>query len=111
MCSDWAIDGNFVTKCGQAGIWVYGTSNVIVANNNSTGNNTTATDGRFDIMVGYVLTSKSLNCKVYANQMGTFGISDAENTIVTNNTIGSIGHNFGTNTKSFNNFINGTWTA
>lgn len=111
----WGVKGNVVTNCGQAGIYIYGSSHVTVEGNNCSVNNTTNTSGRYDIMIGYSAVEKNANNVVIGNYTESIGVNNTIKTLVTNNNIlsqenSSLAPGNNDRLQVLNNFIGSTWS-
>lgn len=106
------IKGNIVARCGQAGIWGgFSGSNVVIIGNIVKGNNTTATEYRYDMMIGWN-SPEVTSAIVKDNICDTFAVQHATNALITNNFIGTytdMGSN--ANLQKIANFINNVWIA
>lgn len=83
----WSISNNVVTNCSQAGVYIYGSSHVTLNGNNLSVNNTSNTDDRFDMTIGYMATDTTVNMVVTGNYMESIGLRYTDKAFITNNTI------------------------
>lgn len=104
--SDWQVTNNRVYGSANNGIWIYGSSNVVVSDN--TVKRDVTTD--YDIIAG--ATGEVSNNNIITNNIcDRMGVFQCTNTVVIGNIVAvSMGFTGNTNTNRANNMINGVWT-
>lgn len=105
------IEGNTTTGAGRNGIFLYGATDVVIANNICSGNNTRVESGRADIVVGSA-PSVSKDVLVTGNCASTIlSLSNVSKVVYTNNIINTnLSNNSGAEAIVKNNVIAGVWT-
>jgi hypothetical protein len=82
------IQGNIIENCKRSGIWLYQFSKEATVNGNvSKGNNTDATAGQYDFLIGKSsgAVSDTINHAVSGNRFGTVGIDFTDKVVLTGN--------------------------